>query len=106
MRAFVTGGTGFFGGRLVHHLHGAGFEIVALARAPEAVTGMPPDTRLGKGDVTDLESLERGMEGCEAVFHAAALVKRWSRDEREFDRVNIEGLGNVLKAAARARVRK
>ena len=46
------------------------------------------------------------MEGCEAVFHAAALVKRWVRDVRAFDRVNVEGLGNVLKAADRTGVRK
>src|SRR6185503_18437910 len=92
VRAFITGGTGFFGGRLLHHVRDAGFEVVMLARRPEAVSGLPPDIRIVPGDVTDLESLERGMEGCEAVFHAAALVKRWARDPRDFDKVNIEGL--------------
>jgi farnesol dehydrogenase len=106
MRVFVTGGTGFFGGRLIAKLHGAGFDIVALARRPGSVAGLPDGITLAPGDVTDLASLERGMEGCEAVFHAAALVKRWARDPLEFDKVNIEGLGNVLRACSRTRVRK
>lgn len=106
MKAFVTGGTGFLGGHIVETLVAAGFEVVALARRPEDAERLPTGVRLHVGDVTDLASLERGMEGCGAVFHAAALVKRWARDPREFDRVNIEGLGNVLRAASRAGVRK
>jgi farnesol dehydrogenase len=62
--------------------------------------------RTVQGDVTHLASLEHGMEGCQAVFHAAALVKRWARDPHEFERVNIEGLGNILKAASRTGARK
>ena len=77
-----------------------------LARRPEAVEGVPEDVRIVPGDVTDLASLEKGMQGCEAVFHAAALVKRWTRDPRDFDKVNIEGLGNVMRAASRSGVRK
>src|SRR5262247_3914234 len=106
MRAFVTGGTGFLGGHIVESLASAGFEIVALVRRAEDAERFPAGVTTHIGDVTDLASLERGMEGCGAVFHAAALVKRWTRDPREFDRVNIEGLGNVLRAASLAGVRK
>lgn len=106
MRVFVTGGTGFFGGRLVRRLVGAGFDVVALVRRPESAAAFPPGVTVANGDVTDLASLERGMDGCEAVFHTAALVKRWSPEPREFDRVNVEGLGNVLRAASFVRARK
>jgi farnesol dehydrogenase len=106
VRAFVTGGTGFFGGRLIARLVASGFEVVALARRPEADHRFPQGVRVVAGDVTDLASLERGMEGAQAVFHAAALVKRWAREARDFERVNIEGLGNVLKACSRSGVRK
>lgn len=101
MRVLVTGGTGFFGERLVGRLAGAGLEVVMLARDPSRAADRPGDARIERGDVTDLASLERAMEGCGAVFHAAALVKRWAKDSREFDRVNVEGLGNVLRAAER-----
>lgn len=106
MKVFVTGGTGFFGGRLVRRLASSGFEVAALVRDPARAVELPHGVAAVPGDVTHLASLEHGMEGCEAVFHAAALVKRWARDSREFDRVNVEGLGNVLKAAARSGVRK
>jgi farnesol dehydrogenase len=106
MKVFVTGGTGFFGGRLVERLCAAGFEVVALARDPSRVQLRRDGLSVVAGDVTDLASLERGMEGCGAVFHAAALVKRWVRDSREFDRVNVGGLGNVLRAAETTNVRK
>lgn len=106
MKVFVTGGTGFFGGRLIDRLVSSGLEVVALVRRPEAVAGMSAGVRTTLGDVTDLASLERGMEGCAAVFHTAALVKRWARESGEFERVNIQGLGNVLNAASRTGVRK
>jgi farnesol dehydrogenase len=50
------------------------------------------------GDVTDRAAVERAVEGCEAAVHAAALVKTWVRDKRQFDRVNVEGFGHVLEA--------
>jgi farnesol dehydrogenase len=36
----------------------------------------------------------------------AALVRRWCRDPREFDRVNVEGLSWVLRAAEETAVRR
>src|SRR5262249_52463375 len=106
MKIFVTGGTGFFGGRLVRRLVSAGYGVVALARDRARAERLLPGASIAQGDVTHLASLEHGMDGGEAVFHAAALVKRWARDAREFDRVNVEGLGNVMKAAERTGVRK
>jgi len=106
MKIFITGGTGFFGGRLVKRLASSGLEVVALVRDLSRAAGFPRGVRPFEGDVTHLASLEHGMEGCEAVFHAAAFVKRWARDAREFDRVNVEGLGNILRAASRSGVRK
>src|SRR5262249_19640716 len=106
MRAFVTGGTGFLGGHIVDKLVSAGFEGVARARRDEDRGRLPSAVRLHLGDVTDLAPLERGLEGCGAAFHDAPLVRRGARAPRGFDRVNMGGLGNVLKAAPRAGGRK
>ncbi|HSS76718.1 MAG TPA: SDR family oxidoreductase, partial [Thermoanaerobaculia bacterium] len=50
---------------------------------------------------TDPESLKRAVDGCDAVVHAAALVKILAPRE-QFDRINVGGLENVLAAAAAA----
>ena len=40
MRAFVTGGTGFIGSRVVKRLRDRGDEVVVLARRPEKAAGL------------------------------------------------------------------
>jgi farnesol dehydrogenase len=66
---------------------------------------LPAGVELVAGDVTDRASLERAAAGCDALVHAAALVKILA-PAAEFDRVNVGGLANVLAAAAAAGVRR
>jgi nucleoside-diphosphate-sugar epimerase len=103
---FVTGGSGFIGGRLIERLRADGHEVRALARSDGAAERIR--ARGGNpvvGDVTDPESLRAGAEGCELAFHAAAALGDWGRRE-EFERVNVEGTRNVLRACADAGVRR
>jgi dihydroflavonol-4-reductase len=51
------------------------------------------------GDLRDLESLKRGMSGCEFVFHVAADYRLWTRNGQELYDSNVEGTRNVLAAA-------
>lgn len=96
---FVTGGTGYLGSALVARLAREGEEVVVLCREPGRF--VPPDgkVRAVRGDVLDLESLRRGMHGCDRVFHAAAHVKMWDPDPRRFEAINVGGLSNLLHAA-------
>ncbi len=106
MKVFITGGTGFLGGRVARVLAAEGCSLAALVRDPQRGGGrLPAGTRLVQGDVTDAASLRRGMEGAEAVVHMAAMVKRWAKDRSVFDAVNIGGLRNVLDAARASGVR-
>ena len=59
-----------------------------------------------RGDITDRDSLVRGMEGCSQVYHLAAYAKNWARDPRTFDEMNIQGMRNVFDAAARQGVQR
>jgi farnesol dehydrogenase len=100
MRVLVTGGGGFLGGRVVDALRAAGHEPVLLLRRPEAVSDLPAGLTVLQGDVRDLASVKRALHGCDAALHAAAMVKRWAKDKRDFDRTNVDGLANVIDAAA------
>src|SRR5262245_16997120 len=95
-KVFVTGASGFIGARLVEALVERGCQVRALSRRDVA---MPGSVELVRGDITDLDSLRRGMEGCQQVFHLAAYAKNWARDPRTFYRMNVEGTRNVLTAA-------
>ncbi|WP_206932639.1 NAD-dependent epimerase/dehydratase family protein [Roseococcus thiosulfatophilus] len=98
-RAFVTGGSGFVGSRLITRLLAQGWEVRALARSPEATAMM---AGLGAtpvlGDLHDHAALRSGMAGCEVVFHVAAHFKLWG-PRHLFDRANVEGTQAVVEAA-------
>jgi nucleoside-diphosphate-sugar epimerase len=97
--AFVTGGTGFVGSRLIMELVRNGWKVNALARSSAAckalqLMGATPV----KGELNTLNALEQGMKGSEIVFHIAAHFKLWGRRE-EFERINIGGTQAVVDAA-------
>jgi farnesol dehydrogenase len=51
------------------------------------------------GDITDKESLARGIEGCSRVFHLAAYAKNWAPDPSTYDRLNLEATLNVFEVS-------
>jgi nucleoside-diphosphate-sugar epimerase len=104
--AFVTGGSGFIGGRLVARLVGEGTTVRALARSEEsaarvAALGAEPV----RGDIGDRPSLIAAAEGCDVAFHLAAHLGEWGPWEH-FERGNVEGTRNALAACEEADVRR
>jgi farnesol dehydrogenase len=104
MKVLVTGGTGFLGRRLVEHL-APRHALRLLVRPGSSRERFPEGVEIAAGDVTDPGSLLQAATGCDAVVHAAALVKILA-PAALFDRINGGGLENVLAAAAEAGVRK
>ena len=98
MISLVTGGTGYLGGRLVEALLEGGDEVRVLHRPTSDVSRLSGAVTLVAGDITHPESLLPAAEGCDRVFHAAALVKTWVGDPSRFDRVNVEGTLHVCQA--------
>ncbi|MGH3023594.1 MAG: NAD-dependent epimerase/dehydratase family protein [Gaiellaceae bacterium] len=109
MRAFVTGATGFVGGRLAERLRARGDDVVALVRSPakaERLRGL--GCELVAGDLSSREAIAAAAAGCDAAFHLAAIyrngIPRSQRDE--LLAVNVRGTENVLDAALDAGVGK
>jgi nucleoside-diphosphate-sugar epimerase len=104
VRAFVTGGTGFVGRRLVAKLVERGEDVVALVRSPERA-GLP-EAELVAGDLSDRTLLASAMAGCDAVFHLAADYRLGIRRSERAGmwETNVTGTESVLDAAADAGV--
>ncbi|HEX2252210.1 MAG TPA: NAD-dependent epimerase/dehydratase family protein [Thermoanaerobaculia bacterium] len=105
MKVLLTGGTGFLGRSVAGRLLAGGHDLRLLVRASSDVGGLPAAAERVHGDVTDPGSLTAAMAGCDTVVHAAALVKILA-PARQFDRVNVEGLDNVLAASRDAGVER
>ncbi len=109
MRVFVTGGTGFIGGETVRQLRERGDEVVCLARSREkARTLEEAGCELVAGDLDDVGAIARGMEGCDAVIHAAAMYEVGIPESQRpaMYAANVTGTENVLRCAREAGVRK
>ncbi|KAJ1687244.1 hypothetical protein LUZ63_018634 [Rhynchospora breviuscula] len=103
MKVLLTGASGFLGGRLYSALLAEGYSVRALVWRNDPTRGaeLADGLEVVYGDITDLESLVKACNGCEALFHVAALVEPWLPDPSRFYTVNVGGLENVLKAFAK-----
>ncbi|HET8814023.1 MAG TPA: NAD-dependent epimerase/dehydratase family protein [Solirubrobacterales bacterium] len=109
MKVFVTGGTGFIGGEVARQLRERGDEVVCLVRSPEKgerLTQLSCD--LVAGDLGDERAIRRGLEGCDAVIHAAAVYEVGipASERQAMREANVGGTERVLGAALEARVPK
>lgn len=99
MRALVTGAAGFIGAHVVAELAAGGAQVRAFDRqpAPDPPAGVEPVL----GDVLDPGAVRAAMEGCDAVFHLAAVYSFVRSDAAAMEAVNVRGTRTVLDAAAR-----
>src|SRR5579862_8999736 len=73
VRALVTGGSGFIGSHVVDKLIAAGHEarILDLAGSP---WHDPAEVETIVGDLTDAATVREALDGCDAIFHLAAMA--------------------------------
>jgi NAD dependent epimerase/dehydratase len=117
MTVLVTGAGGFIGSRLVELLLAAGHRVRALARYNGKgswghLTGVRPpradqlEVRLG--DVTDPFLVRELVQGCDLVYHLAALIgiPYSYHAPASYVATNVNGTLNVLEACRQVRTRR
>jgi UDP-N-acetylglucosamine/UDP-N-acetyl-alpha-D-glucosaminouronate 4-epimerase len=111
MSFLVTGGAGFIGSHLAEELIRRGH---AVRVADSLITGKRgnlqhlPQVEFLEGDLADLDTARRAVEGVDYVLHQAAIpsVPRSVKDPITSNRANVDASINVLVAARDARVKR
>jgi uncharacterized protein YbjT (DUF2867 family) len=101
LKLAITGATGFVGGRLLELALEAGHEVRALTRRlqqpREGVAWID-------GALDDPASLDRLVEGVDAVIHVAGVLN--ARHAAGFEAGNVTGTAAIVEAAHLARVNR
>jgi dihydroflavonol-4-reductase len=105
MTSLVTGATGFVGSAVARALLDRGETLRLLVR-PESerrnVEGLRAE--VVEGDLRDQASLERALNGCQALFHVAADYRLWVPEPDEIYAANVAGTRALMEAAGEAGV--
>ncbi|HZK15444.1 MAG TPA: NAD-dependent epimerase/dehydratase family protein, partial [Solirubrobacterales bacterium] len=109
MKVFLTGGTGFIGGETARQLRARGDEVVCLVRTPEKAAALSAlGCELVAGDLGDEAAIRRGIEGCDAAIHAAAMYEVGIPASKRpaMWEANVAGTERVLEVAREAEIGK
>jgi nucleoside-diphosphate-sugar epimerase len=100
MKILITGATGYVGHQLALSLAEQDNEIHILVRNTNS-PNIPfhKNITVFSGDITDSQSISAAIKGCNQVYHTAALVKIFDRDQSQFYKINVEGTHNLLQKA-------
>ncbi len=102
MKALVTGGAGFLGGKIVEQLLQRGWSVRVLCRRrPALLENLPVE--IVCGDVSDCQVVTAACAGMDVVFHVAG-VAGLGGPWRHYYRTNTLGTRNVLEACQRQHV--
>jgi dihydroflavonol-4-reductase len=103
----VTGATGFVGSAVVRALVSRGEPVRALVRRSSSLRLLEDlPVEIVTGDLDEPASCRAALEGCNALFHAAADYRLWVPQPEAMYRTNVEGTRHLLLAAADAGLRR
>ena len=109
-KALVTGGAGFIGSHLVEALVSGDCRVVVLDNLSSGnVSNLEPfKDRITflRGDIRQKDILEEAAEGCDVIFHLAAVVAVQQTIDQPVESTEINGIGtlNVFEAARSQKV--
>ena len=106
-KIFITGGDGLLGSNLIRELVKRGFSprvLIQPERNSPTLNGL--DIEKVPGDLLEGGAkIKSAMEGCEVVFHCAAITNLWANPELVF-KVNLEGTRKVLDSCLENKIQR
>jgi dihydroflavonol-4-reductase len=110
MKVFITGGTGFIGKNTVELLIQTNHQLVLLTRENSNTSFLSKlisqNVTIVEGDITDEQSLLKGMKGCDSVINIAARYTFWEPDKKIYSETNIKGTQNVMECSLKSGIKK
>ena len=114
-KVLVTGAGGFIGSHLTQLLVKKGYDVKAFVHYNSSnkwgwldASDVKNNVEVITGDIRDMDSVYAAMQGCDSVFHLAALIGiPYSYvSPQAYIKTNIEGTYNILQSARQLDVEK
>ena len=104
-RILLTGASGFLGRAIVKHARELDVELRCTGRSPHAPANV---TNYVSADLTKEDEATAAVKDCDVLIHSAGLAHQFGSKGNaasEFQRVNVVGTQNTVRAAVAAGVR-
>ncbi|SNS94600.1 SDR family oxidoreductase [Rhodococcoides kyotonense] len=103
MRVFVTGASGWIGSATVDELLAHGYDVTGLARSDASADSLQAKgATVLRGDLDDLDSLQKGSSDADAVIHLANKHD-WANmaESNRAERAAVQTIGDALAGSGR-----
>lgn len=106
MKVAITGATGHLGAAVLQELFYKEIAVKALVRGDDrrSCEGLP--VQIVNGDILQKDSLQKLMDGCDALIHCAAFISVNGDPKGIVHRTNVEGTGMVMETAKQCGIKR
>ncbi|MDR0801831.1 NAD-dependent epimerase/dehydratase family protein [Fluviicola sp.] len=107
MKVAITGGSGHLGSAIIEEMLNRNYAIKALVHLKgNFLERENKNIEIVKGSLQDENSLTELMEGCDYLIHCAAVISISGDKNQLIQKVNVQGLENVLKVASKNNLKR
>lgn len=105
MKVAITGASGHVGITVIEELKRRGHEVIGLC-FNDLDYFLANSIAYIDGNVNDRESIEKLLEGCDALIHSAAVISIDGDQQGIVRKVNVEGVRNVMQTALDLKIKR
>lgn len=96
---FLTGATGFVGTEILKTLLDKGYRVKAFVRDPGKLAVKDEKIEIVKGDILDVESVNKGVVGSDVVVNLVGIIREFPDRGVTFENMHFIATKNVVDAA-------